>query len=161
MSEESRSGLFGSVCPTQSAIPRCPENGECTTSPVPRRLMNAPSRATLSPRGERVFIFMHRGEPEDHAIFARNDVSWFLGVREPRGMSDCHEDGSPPSKEEGVRGGVARGSTAPNPSLSKEGNSGLPSSGEEGWGWCAEELGQSAELKVGAMRIAGTKRECC
>ena len=122
MSEESRSRLFGSVCPTQSAIPRCPENGECTTSPVPRRLMNAPSRATLSPRGERVFIFMHRGEPEDHAIFARNDVSWFLGVREPRGMSDCHEDGSPPSKEEGVRGGVARGSTAPNPSLSKEGN---------------------------------------
>jgi hypothetical protein len=57
--------------------------------------------------------------------------------------------------------GTVQTSTTPNPSLSKEGNSGLPSSGEEGWGWCAEELGQSAELKVGAMRIAGTKRECC
>ncbi len=56
--------------------------------------------------------------------------------------------------------GTAQKSTTPNPSFSKEGNFGLPSSGEEGRGWCAEELGQSADLKVDATRIAGTKREC-
>ena len=56
--------------------------------------------------------------------------------------------------------GTVLESTTPDPSLCKEGNSGLPSSDEEGRGWCAEELGQCADLKVGATRIAGTKREC-
>jgi hypothetical protein len=34
---------------------------------------------------------------------ARNDkvVSWFLGARQPTGMSDCYEYGSPPQREEG------------------------------------------------------------
>ena len=32
--------------------------------------------------------------------------------------------------------GMAQKSTTPGPSLSKEGNLGLPSSDEEGWGWC-------------------------
>jgi hypothetical protein len=51
----------------------------------------------------------------------RNDISWYPGARQPTGMTDFHENGSPPPKEEGV-GVVAQRSTTPGPSLSKEGN---------------------------------------
>jgi hypothetical protein len=58
--------------------------------------------------------------------FARNDkvVSWLLGARQPTGMSDCYENGSPPQREDGqgvVGGRVSVPGNHPWPLLNKEG----------------------------------------
>ena len=39
-------------------------------------------------------------------------LSWFLGARQPTGMSDCHENDSPPQRRRG-QGVVGAGATVP------------------------------------------------
>jgi hypothetical protein len=47
---------------------------------------------------------------------------WFLGARQPTGMSDCHEKDSPPQREEGPGVvGSYRLATTPDPSLPRRG----------------------------------------
>jgi hypothetical protein len=68
---------------SQLQILRSFENSGCgvrnTPSPVPRRLMKTPPRATLSPKGARV------GSP----------LSWFLGARQRTGMTERYENCGP------------------------------------------------------------------
>jgi hypothetical protein len=60
--------------------------------------------------------------------------------------------------------GSAEKSTAPCPSLTKEGNPKLPSSGEEGREWCGfvafERFAPWREIGVRMLKIEGTKPEC-
>ena len=72
------------------------------------------------------------------------DISWFLGARQPTGMSDCHENGSPPPKEEG-EGGGGRTINHPWPLLIKEGSYNTTELGR----YTARQRPSSAEERIG------------
>ena len=91
--EESRPGLLRALCLTQSKIPRSHENGGPNPLTRPASADESAVAGYPLPQGGEG-IFMHGGEPKDHEVSARNDISWFLGARKPAGMSDSFETAS-------------------------------------------------------------------